>query len=48
MRILPFIIFATLISWLEIFGQSPHGDLKGKDCADCHESTQLENRSFKK
>jgi len=34
-----FIIFAAIILTLDIFGQSPHGDLKGMDCVDCHEST---------
>jgi nitrate/TMAO reductase-like tetraheme cytochrome c subunit len=39
MRILSFITFTAIIFTSEIFGQSPHGDLKGLDCAACHEST---------
>ncbi len=47
MRILSFIILAAIISTLEIFGQSPHGDLKGLDCANCHESTNWKIASSK-
>lgn len=39
MRILSYIIFASLILCFETNAQSPHGDLKGLDCSDCHEST---------
>ena len=38
MRILSFIIFTVIILSIDGFGQSPHGDLKGMDCIDCHES----------
>ena len=38
MRILSFIIFTAIILSIDGFGQSPHGDLKGMDCIDCHES----------
>ncbi len=39
MRSLSFIIIVLTINVLTIYGQSPHGDLKGLDCANCHQST---------
>lgn len=38
MRILSFLIFTAIIFSIDSFAQSPHGDLKGMDCIDCHEA----------
>ena len=47
MRILPYIIISAIILCSDIYAQSPHGDLKGYDCSECHESSSWKINAFK-